>query len=245
MPATLHETITDELTCDILRGHYRAGERLPSERDLAARFSTNRGAVREAIKKLEQLGLAEVQPGGARVRPLQDANLDVIGPLLNLQEIPDPDLVEQLLEAMGALMHVATSRALERASDAELDYARELLRRTLKTDMSDDQVAQARMELGQYFMTLSGNLVLRLIGNSLRVQIMGHAQKHPSILPMERSDDTSLQQDLDDALAARDTLTVDRIVVELMEANTRYAVATLRAMHSQAQIDKAVNGINL
>ncbi|NCF80731.1 MAG: GntR family transcriptional regulator [Proteobacteria bacterium] len=31
---------------EILRGQYRPGERLPSERDLAARFEANRGPVR-------------------------------------------------------------------------------------------------------------------------------------------------------------------------------------------------------
>ena len=51
------------LRTEILRGQYRSGERLPSERDLSARFESNRGAIREVIKKLEQLGLIEVNPG--------------------------------------------------------------------------------------------------------------------------------------------------------------------------------------
>ncbi len=57
-----HEEIADSLTHDILVGQYRTGERLPSERDLAVRFVANRGAVREAMKKLEQLGLADIRP---------------------------------------------------------------------------------------------------------------------------------------------------------------------------------------
>ena len=44
--------IADLLRDEILLGQYRPGERLPSERDLAARFQVNRGAVREAIKTL-------------------------------------------------------------------------------------------------------------------------------------------------------------------------------------------------
>ena len=47
-----HTTIADALIEDILSGHYRVGERLPSERDLAVRFEANRGAVREAMKQL-------------------------------------------------------------------------------------------------------------------------------------------------------------------------------------------------
>ena len=59
-----HDQIAEELILDVLTGSYRPGERLPSERDLAARFEANRGAVREAMKKLEQIGLAEISPGG-------------------------------------------------------------------------------------------------------------------------------------------------------------------------------------
>ena len=47
-----HDQIAHSLTHDILQGQYRPGERLPSERDLAARFDANRGAVREAMAVL-------------------------------------------------------------------------------------------------------------------------------------------------------------------------------------------------
>ena len=83
--------ITQVLRDEILRGQYRPGERLPSERDVAARFETSRGTVREAYKKLEQLGIVSIQPGGARVVPVQDCTLDVLGPLLDLNEVPDSD----------------------------------------------------------------------------------------------------------------------------------------------------------
>ena len=43
------EEISAILRDEILCGQYRAGERLPSERDLAARFATIRGAVRESL----------------------------------------------------------------------------------------------------------------------------------------------------------------------------------------------------
>ena len=74
------DEITTTLRTEILRGQYRPGERLPSERDLAARFEANRGPVREAIKKLEQLGIAEVKPGGVRVVPIESiAELELGG----------------------------------------------------------------------------------------------------------------------------------------------------------------------
>ena len=86
------DQVANALIGDVLNGHYRAGERLPSERDLVARFDANRGAVREAMAKLVQLGLVEVHPGGARVRERELASLDVIGYLLAQRDLPDPIL---------------------------------------------------------------------------------------------------------------------------------------------------------
>ena len=51
------DQVANALIDDVLNGQYRVGERLPSERDLVARFDANRGAVREAMAKLVQLGL--------------------------------------------------------------------------------------------------------------------------------------------------------------------------------------------
>ena len=62
------QQIAAELRDEILRGGYRPGDRLPSERDLSQRFEVHRGAVREALKKLEQLGVAVILPGGAKAK---------------------------------------------------------------------------------------------------------------------------------------------------------------------------------
>lgn len=65
-PASRHDAIADALRSEILRGTYAPGDRLPAERDLAARLGANRGAVREALRKLEQQGLVVIRRGGAR-----------------------------------------------------------------------------------------------------------------------------------------------------------------------------------
>ena len=58
---SLTESIAARLRNDILGGTYKAGERLPAERDLASRLGVNRGSVREALKKLEQMGLVVIR----------------------------------------------------------------------------------------------------------------------------------------------------------------------------------------
>lgn len=59
------EVVFEELRASILSGRFAAGDRLPAERELSSSFAVNRHAVREALKRLQQAGLVEVNHGGA------------------------------------------------------------------------------------------------------------------------------------------------------------------------------------
>jgi GntR family transcriptional regulator, transcriptional repressor for pyruvate dehydrogenase complex len=59
------------LAGELLRGRYAAGSRLPSERELAQRFGTSRSTLREAVRRLESLGLLKARRGsGLEVRDM-------------------------------------------------------------------------------------------------------------------------------------------------------------------------------
>lgn len=60
--------VAEELRDLIERGSFAPGARLPSERELVARFGVGRSTVREALTALQSTGLIEVRQGsGARV----------------------------------------------------------------------------------------------------------------------------------------------------------------------------------
>lgn len=167
------EEIWDVLREEILRGQYRAGERLPSERDLAARFGANRGAVREALKKLEQIGIADITPGGVRVVPIENATLDVLGYIINRSEPPDGDLVSQIFEVLAALMSMSARTAVEAASDEQLAAMRQTVTELADTCNSREREAELWTRLGHQFTDANNNLVLRLILNGLKTQFVG------------------------------------------------------------------------
>ena len=82
----LYEEIVIQLQTKILNGEFKVGEKLPPERNLATSFEVNRSTVREAIKKLELLGLVEIYHGdGIYVKNyLESGNLEVLKSIIKL-----------------------------------------------------------------------------------------------------------------------------------------------------------------
>lgn len=163
--------IAKVLLNEILRGQFRVGERLPSERDLAARFQSGRGAVREALSQIEQLRLIEINPGGARIKGIRDSSIAVLGPLLALDEKPDPLLVDQFLETFSVLTQLSGRRAITVMS---IDQQHALIVRLEAMTAALAQKKFVHDELRAFLESLgeiSNNLVVRLIGNDLKTQL--------------------------------------------------------------------------
>ncbi len=214
-PVSRSEGIVAVLRDEILRGQYRAGERLPSERDLTTRFDTSRGAVREALKKLEQLGIASIQRGGARVVPVEHCTLDVLGPLLDLDDIPDAKLVDEVLQVFGVLMDTAARAALEKATDEDLAYADGIIAEILAHDRSDIQAHVATRRLGEFFVDVADHLVLRLIVNGLRTTFLARLRERGFLVKLSDESRRRVATELRSALAARDAAGVGRAMRRL------------------------------
>lgn len=210
--------ISSELRDEILRGRYRPGERLPSERDLAARFDTGRGPVREALKQLEQLGIASIQPGGARVVAIEHCTLDVLGPLLDLNELPDPELVDQVLEMVGVLMRVAARDALRKAGADEIEQAKTYAMDMLSAANNQETRHSALRQLTEFFIDVADHLILRLMMNGLRTTFMARMRALGIRLDLDGKGFREIVIELHDALDRRD----DRLVGEAMERLNRF-----------------------
>jgi GntR family transcriptional regulator, transcriptional repressor for pyruvate dehydrogenase complex len=176
MPISLsisHE-IADALRTEILRGRYREGDRIPSERDLASKFNASRGAVREGFSQLEQLGLIKILPGGARVQAVEDASLAVLGPLLELDAVPDPELVDQFLETMGALASLTAKSAVAKATPPQLVQLQTMVSELAKDSADFESIQPQWREFLLQMAGIADNLVVRLISNDLRSQFLEH-----------------------------------------------------------------------
>jgi len=64
-PKKISEEIVSQIKQLISKGELKPGDRIPSERELAAMLGVSRPSVREAIMVLEAMGFLESRQGGA------------------------------------------------------------------------------------------------------------------------------------------------------------------------------------
>src|SRR5881392_183818 len=94
------EEIAEQLRSLILNGQYPPGSKLPPERELSKRLGVNRASLREALKKLEHLGLVRIRQGdGTRVQDfMQTGGIELVQHLLPLATGSHPELIRDMLE---------------------------------------------------------------------------------------------------------------------------------------------------
>jgi len=99
------EAVYEQLRDAILSGEITAGTLLPGERRLCETLEVNRGALREALKRLEQDQLVVAQQGeGTRVRDFRkSARLDL---LIRLIFTPSGELDLRVASSVGELRGV-------------------------------------------------------------------------------------------------------------------------------------------
>lgn len=149
----------------ILTGRYRPGERLPSQRALAAEFEVNMASVREALKRLEQLRLVDVRHGEA-TRVLDWRRSGGLEALV-LGGSVEESFIRDLFEARRLLLVEAARLAAERRSEAQAASLRELAG-AVAMAVDDGAALLADWAFMAALVEAAGNLVFQLIMNSVR-----------------------------------------------------------------------------
>jgi GntR family transcriptional repressor for pyruvate dehydrogenase complex len=115
---TLSETLFEKLVGHVIKGDWKEGERIPSERDISVQLGIGRASLREALKALELLGMVESRVGdGTFVCPRSDF---LSRPLLWAIMGADQSELRHLIEARLVLEESLAALAAERATAEEL-----------------------------------------------------------------------------------------------------------------------------
>ncbi len=228
------ELAVERILAGILDGTLRAGDCLPPERELAQELRINRSSLREALKKLEELRLIEIQHGsGTRIRDVQHASLELVWELSVSGGRPSLPWLADLLELREVLMPALVRRIIESAPPDRLDSVAALLRGTASTQLSECEFVESLLALPATLCELGGNRVALLLANSMHRFL---TRAGPSLMawlgPPERRAFRPILQRLAVTIEARDADSAERCARELMRrlsTQTRNYLATLPA----------------
>jgi DNA-binding FadR family transcriptional regulator len=112
-----YEHVAGRLAADIAAGRLAAGERLPSERDLARALGVGRASVREALAALATQGLLETRPGSGSFVAAAAGDRLRAEPELTHDASPS-DVLEARALLEPAVARLAAARAV---ADPEID----------------------------------------------------------------------------------------------------------------------------
>jgi GntR family transcriptional repressor for pyruvate dehydrogenase complex len=147
----------------ILQGKLKAGDRLPSERELKDIFQTSRGTLREALRVLEQKGLIAIKTGvngGPVVKEVTTRQVsESLALLIRYQKIPLRDLAEFREGVEGIVAGLAAGRA-EKKDIERLKTLLEDARRHLENGVSGwDDFIDVDSSLHMALANIAGNQV--------------------------------------------------------------------------------------
>lgn len=169
------EEIAEQLRGLILNGQYPPGSKLPPERELSKRLRVNRASLREALKKLEHLGLVRIRQGdGTRVQNfMETGGIELVQHLLPLGG-GKPELIRDLLE-FRRLFGREIARLAAARSSQDKDGIAKLRALADKADSTSGAAELFDLDFEFYVVlaSLSGNQVMLLLINTVRDGVRG------------------------------------------------------------------------
>jgi GntR family transcriptional repressor for pyruvate dehydrogenase complex len=216
--------VFEQILVQILDGTLDPGSALPSERTLTAELGVTRQVVREALQRLDQLGLVEIRHGGStRVQDYRaSAGLDLLPRLFQRADGSlDPDVVRSVMEMRQAVGADAAALCATRLADTSA------LREAV-----DELGTVGGRELDSVFWDLvvdgSQNICYRLSLNALRQAYQPAAALVAHILAGELAA-SSAYHDVIAAIEARDPDRARSAAADLLAIGTAAVTGFLEA----------------
>lgn len=234
-PEKISSAVVRQIEEMILRGILRPGERLPSERDMAARMGVSRPSLREAVAALQDQGLLTIRHGaGVYVAEVLGS---AFSPALVRLFARHDEAVFDALSFRRDMEGLAAERAARHASDADLKVIDTVFSRM---QAASDPAAEAGLDADFHtaIVEASHNVVLlhmmRSIYDLVREGVFFNRQV---LFERNVTRDMLLDQhrDVNSALQARDPVAARKAV----EAHLDYIQSAVRD-HRQAEHNEKI-----
>ena len=158
---TLNEEIAAQLINRILNEKLKPGDKLPPERELALVMKVNRNTLREALRKLEILGLISIKKSdGIYIKNYKESgNLELLKIILQTGGSLSPVILEGILHIRRIVIPEMASLAAKNISNEEIIKIPEIIENTSLT------IAEKDLEIHKIIASASGNLFYSFLLN--------------------------------------------------------------------------------
>lgn len=188
---------------------YEPGDRLPSIMEMARSFGVGHPTVREALKKLEIIGIVNIRHGSGVYVGTGGNNLLVSNPVKSSNV--SKKLLIDLVEARIPIEVASARLAAEIATDEQLLLMQELLDKAEANMTDDEALSHANMGFHCEIARASGNTVLAQIQQAL-ANLFQREQRHILSIYSSREADHQEHRRILEALTKRDAdLAVERM----------------------------------
>jgi GntR family transcriptional repressor for pyruvate dehydrogenase complex len=178
----IHEEVVMQVHELIKDGKLKAGDQLPSERELAETFKVSRTSVREALRALETQGLIISRTGmGNFIADLPIESL--VAPLAKLL-IEEKDALADIFEMRKLIEPHIASLAAERATKRDVDRMKEILDKQTEAVSRGETGVEADAELHFAIGQATQNQALQKLVSGL-MEILSHSREE-SLQPLDR-----------------------------------------------------------
>ncbi len=200
---TLSRDIAEILTRRITSGDYPPGTKMPTERLLSIEFGVNRHAVREALKRLEAIGLIKIKHGAGIFidRVSFTAGIEIFDTLLTNEDGSiNSGFLQDVLEFRREMVLMITRLAVERRKPRELGKICRLIDDITfaQGKYKSDEEARITLDLFEAMTVATHNEVYLLIYNTLR-RIFWHLRDTFNLVLFYSEEDVAAMKKLREA----------------------------------------------
>ena len=205
---TVKELFIEKIAGMIIDGRLKPGERLPSERELAAQARISKSAVHFAMAELERLGFVttNARHGTYVCDYTKTGTIETLNLLVNYSR--DSFLEHFRMEDMLEMRMAIEGKAVEKLAETLNEETLALLEKDVETSREVSQkndpsaLAVTFFEFHHDICFASGNFILPLLFNSFRAVTLSYWEYAIRILGSERC--MELMEELLDVIRKRD-----------------------------------------
>lgn len=231
-PRTVSQEITEKLTRHIVESDYPAGAKLPTERELALQFGVTRHVVREALKRLEAVGVVRIRQGsGIYIENLQLTSGIELFDILMVQNdgsINFP-MLRDVLEFRAHMVRTIVRLAATRRTEEELRELEAILEERRASAAEPARLEDIDLRLFRVVAQATHNKVYELMFNTMgRIFLKLRARIDIPLLGFEQTQKilervVDAFEHKDDAMADLLVARYSRTIREALEAKYRIA----------------------